>query len=178
MISFSSSDPLRCHTRWIHLPDPEQIVTVLSVGLTPADRCSIRSIFQHSNWELCEAENYDEATSLVRTARIPVILCGVDPQGGSWRNLVEAARSLASLPTPRVILASSDADADLWSEALNLGAYDVLAQPFDAQEVIWVVSHAWLNWKGEAANFPKRRPQQRHEEDDAPQLKTASKAGR
>ncbi len=177
MIQLSSSDPLRCHTRWIHLPDPERIVTVLCVGLEPADRCCIRSIFQHSNWELCEAENFDETTSLLRTARIPVILCGGDSHGGCWRNLVEAMNSLASLPTPRVILASPDADADLWSEALNLGAYDVLAKPFDAQEVVWVVSHAWLNWKEEAANTPNIRPEKRHGEEDAPQLKRASTAG-
>ena len=35
----------------------------------------------------------------------------------------------------------------LWAEALNLGAYDVLAKPFDAAEVTARVSLAVLYWR-------------------------------
>jgi DNA-binding response OmpR family regulator len=34
------------------------------------------------------------------------------------------------------------ADDYLWSEALNLGAYDVLAKPFDVEEVVRTVDAA------------------------------------
>jgi CheY-like chemotaxis protein len=36
---------------------------------------------------------------------------------------------------PMLIVTSRLADDYLWAEALNLGAYDVLAKPFDASEV-------------------------------------------
>jgi FixJ family two-component response regulator len=43
-----------------------------------------------------------------------------------------------------LIVTSRLADEHLWAEALNLGAYDVLAKPFDQEEVIRVLSSAWL----------------------------------
>jgi DNA-binding response OmpR family regulator len=43
--------------------------------------------------------------------------------------------------------ASSRQQSDrLWAEALNLGAWDVLAKPFDPTEVIRSVKSAWQRW--------------------------------
>ena len=39
------------------------------------------------------------------------------------------------------------ADDHLWAEALNVGAYDVLAKPFDRREVTRTLSSAWLRWQ-------------------------------
>jgi hypothetical protein len=41
----------------------------------------------------------------------------------------------------------ADGDDRLWAEALNLGAYEVLVQPFDPEEVTRVVFSAWRNWE-------------------------------
>jgi len=38
------------------------------------------------------------------------------------------------------------ADERLWAEALNMGAWDVLAKPFDKMEVIRSVQSAWRRW--------------------------------
>jgi hypothetical protein len=43
-------------------------------------------------------------------------------------------------------VASHFADDQLWAEALNLGAYDVLAMPLRAAEVFRSVSLAWRRW--------------------------------
>jgi DNA-binding response OmpR family regulator len=57
---------------------------------------------------------------------------------------------VSTLPdAPLLIVTSRLADEQLWAEALNLGAYDVLAKPFDTEEVIRVLSLAWLHWKHE-----------------------------
>jgi DNA-binding response OmpR family regulator len=50
---------------------------------------------------------------------------------------------------PFLIVASPFADERLWAEALNVGAYDVLAKPFDANEVIRTLSSAWRRWRGQ-----------------------------
>jgi len=53
------------------------------------------------------------------------------------------------LPSPPLLIVSSRlADERLWAEALNLGAWDVLAKPFDKREVIRAVTSAWLHWTG------------------------------
>ena len=63
---------------------------------------------------------------------------------GSWRDLLN---NFLLLPDPPVlVVASRLADEYLWAEALNLGAYDVLAKPFDAFEVMRVLGSAWRHW--------------------------------
>jgi len=47
----------------------------------------------------------------------------------------------------QVIVADRLADEALWTEALNLGCYDVLMTPFDAQKVLRVVAMAWDFWR-------------------------------
>ena len=58
----------------------------------------------------------------------------------SWRELLSQLGE--SGQPPCVIIASRLADEHLWAEALNLGAYDVLAKPFVAAEVTRVLSSA------------------------------------
>ena len=54
---------------------------------------------------------------------------------------------IQSLPNaPSLIVASRLADDRLWGEALNLGAWDVLAKPFDPTEVIRSLHSAWRRW--------------------------------
>jgi FixJ family two-component response regulator len=48
------------------------------------------------------------------------------------------------------------ADEYLWAEALNLGAYDVLAKPFDTSEVMRVVASAWRHWTDAQRRIPVR----------------------
>jgi len=45
------------------------------------------------------------------------------------------------------MVASRFADERFWAEALNLGAYDVLAKPFDAEEVNRTLTSAWMRWR-------------------------------
>jgi DNA-binding response OmpR family regulator len=56
---------------------------------------------------------------------------------------------ISCLPDPPFLIVTSRlADEQLWAEALNVGAYDVLAKPFDATEVMRTVSSAWQHWQG------------------------------
>jgi FixJ family two-component response regulator len=48
---------------------------------------------------------------------------------------------------PSLIVTSRLADNRLWAEAMNLGAWDVLAKPFDRSELLRTVTLAWLNWR-------------------------------
>jgi len=52
----------------------------------------------------------------------------------------------ARLQRLRLIVTSRLADECLWAEALNIGAYDVLAKPFDRNEVRRSESLACLHW--------------------------------
>jgi DNA-binding response OmpR family regulator len=47
---------------------------------------------------------------------------------------------------PSFIVTSRLADERLWAEALNFGAFDVLAKPFDRAEALRVIGAAWRAW--------------------------------
>ena len=57
----------------------------------------------------------------------------------SKRHAARLARAKASSV---LVVTSRIADEWLWAEVLNLGGYDVLAQPFDREEVTRVVRSA------------------------------------
>ncbi|MDW8129310.1 MAG: hypothetical protein RMI94_02100 [Bryobacterales bacterium] len=105
----------------------------------------LRHLFSHSNWILYTARGCAEAADLLQRRPIPLILCDFELADGTWRDML---RVLAELPEPSLLIVTSrTADEYLWAEVLNLGGYDVLLKPYDAQEVVRVVSLAWLHWK-------------------------------
>ena len=69
-----------------------------------------------------------------------VILTESTLADGTWLAVLELARVLK--PSPEVIVTQAFADVRFWSEALNLGAYDLIPQPFAASEVRRILSNA------------------------------------
>ena len=136
--------------------NPTTKVTVLSVSPAPDDHAWLRQIFSksgwaeytHSQWSLTTSRTLESAVAALRRSTIPIVLCEADLLPGTWREMLEALRHVSNLPL--LIVTSRLADEHLWAEALNLGAYDVLAKPFDENEVVRVVSLAWLHWKDHA----------------------------
>jgi CheY-like chemotaxis protein len=126
-------------------------VTVLSVAPNEEDHGPLKTIFENFEWNLCPNSKWnliarptvESAIALLRRHRISVVLCAHHLMPGTWRDLLDELQKLPS--PPALIVTSRVADEGLWAEALNLGAYDVLAQPFDASEVVRVVGLAWLN---------------------------------
>lgn len=127
-------------------------IVVLSVFPNQEDHASLRNLLSYSDWPLCpgfrwalkSSTSLDEAMPILLSERIAVVLCECDLRQGTWRDMVSA---LMLLPDPPyLIVTSRQADERLWAEALNLGAHDVLATPFDRAEAIRTLSVAWLRW--------------------------------
>jgi DNA-binding response OmpR family regulator len=74
---------------------------------------------------------------------VPIVLCDRDLPDGSWLDILNQADSAAE--PPLVIVASRLADERLWSEVLNLGAFDLIAKPFIDSDVLHVLKAAWLH---------------------------------
>ncbi len=72
------------------------------------------------------------------------MVCERDLPDGNWRDVLDAAS--ARPDPPPLIVTSRLADDHLWAEVLNLGGYDVLAQPFDHDEVRRVGALARDQW--------------------------------
>jgi DNA-binding NtrC family response regulator len=128
-------------------------VTVLSVDPILTDHAALKQIFSRSEWSLCpnskwtlaDSPTLDSAIETIRQKPIPILMCACDQQPDTWKEMLEVFATMSH--PPLLIVTSRTADERLWAEALNLGAYDVLAKPFDQSEVTRIVSMAWLHWK-------------------------------
>ena len=126
-------------------------VTILFVGSLLEDHLSIRSILSHSKWGLHHAFGCKDAIGVLQRHSVPVVICASDLPDGDWKLFREESGRLPCPPC--LIVASRVVDAKLWGrlwgEVLNLGAYDLLATPFDPGEVLRVGSLAWHSWRNQ-----------------------------
>ena len=131
---------------------PSSNVVVLSVSPIEEDHVFLEDLMNHSEWTLCPNSKWTiyrsctlaSALTILRETRIPIVVCECDLAPGTWQEMLA---QLALLPNPPFLIVTSLlADEQLWAEALNIGAYDVLAKPFDRKEVIRIFSLAWLHW--------------------------------
>lgn len=125
-------------------------ITVLSVGPHELDHACLSEIFAEAHWTLCPQSHWtlkttpslSSALSILRNEKIPLVICENNLETETWRDLWG---ELANMPDPPTLIVTSRlADERLWAEALNLGAHDVLAKPFDSGEVVRTLSQAWL----------------------------------
>ena len=105
---------------------------ILLVGTAAGD--TLAGILRGGEWAVRPAHSFAEALEQLSGDGAPVVICESSLPDGNWKDLLGK--------TPRLIVTSHAADEALWAEVLNLGGYDVLAQPFDEQEVRRVVAMA------------------------------------
>jgi len=115
-------------------------LSALLLGDYPNDREVVRDVFVQAGWQLFEAGERRCALDHLENDLVHVVIARADLPGWNWKRLLFEIDRLV-LP-PQLIVTSPQADERLWSEALNLGAYDVLAQPFDRDELERVVAAA------------------------------------
>jgi len=122
---------------------------VLLVSSRSGDHASLRRIFGDSPWDLQAVFTGRDCLRLLRGNRrhISVVICEHTLPDGGWKPLI---KQLDKLPgRPRLIVSSRLADERLWAEVLNVGAFDLLvAEPFEAEEVLRVTESAWRAGRG------------------------------
>ena len=111
---------------------------VLSISAAAGDRAALKRILQPMSWEVLEAECCEAGVPLLSRAPVTAVIADDILPDGDWRRVL--THTLSRPLPPKLIVASRLADERLWAEVLNLGAYDLLAKPFAADEVRRVVS--------------------------------------
>ena len=89
---------------------------------------------------LDHAQTVQQARAKLRQSDYEVILTEADLPDGNWLDVLHVARKHPA--ELEVIVTDPHADARFWSEALNLGAYDLVSQPFYEPEVRRILSNA------------------------------------
>lgn len=118
----------------------EAAASVLLVTSDDRHESSLRAIFEGTLHTTHRALNCFQAMLSLQDHGIAVVVAEADLPDGSWKDLLGIA---ANLPEPpQLVVFSRRADDMLWAEVLNLGGYDVLPVPFEAEEVLRTVSLA------------------------------------
>jgi DNA-binding NtrC family response regulator len=86
-------------------------------------------------------ETLQQAHAKLQQDDYGVILTEAALPDGKWPDAIHLARQCPN-NEPEVIVTDPQADARFWAEALNLGAYDLLAQPFYEPEVRRILYNA------------------------------------
>jgi len=105
------------------------------------DHETLRRIFEEQGWTLFTERSIGPALTFLHDKAVSIVITERDLPVGDWRAVLEIMYLLADRPL--VIVTCRHADNHLWAEALNLGAYDVLAKPFDRTEVVRILNSAW-----------------------------------
>jgi DNA-binding NtrC family response regulator len=134
--------------------DPKALIA-LSVSPNEEDHLALQKSLLPAASAVYEADGPSAALATLRRYPVGVVLCERDLGPGTWIDVLELLHGLPD--EPPLIVTSRLADETLWADALNRGAYDVLAKPFDQQELNRTVNLAWLRWY-HRRDLPMRTP--------------------
>jgi DNA-binding NtrC family response regulator len=128
-----------------HESNSESAVSILLMGFADGARDALRGYLASAQWEVCEVSTCRQAVTMLDERACGVCICDSAIENGNWQSVLAHLRRRAD--PPNLIVSSRLADERLWAEVLNLGGYDVLAQPFERNEVLRVASMAWMSWR-------------------------------
>lgn len=118
----------------------EKGLCALLLGRFERDRALVKDIFRRTGWHLLEARDRRRAMACLEQNMVQVVIAESDMPRWNWRHVLRDLHKMAS--PPLLVVSSRTADESLWAEVLNIGGYDVLAQPLEENEVERVVASA------------------------------------
>ncbi len=113
---------------------------VLFISGRPSDARLLSRMLQRLPLTLDHVSTLRQARTKLSQETYDLILTEAVLQDGNWLDALHLARECPQ--ELEVIVTDPLADAQFWAEALNLGAYDLLAQPFSETEVRRIISNA------------------------------------
>jgi len=96
-------------------------------------RLGLLPILEQSGMEVYVVGNFRDAQQKLADQSYDLLFVDAELPGGSWQHLVEAV--CTSGKNCAVIVCSRCGDERLWAEVLQCGAYDLIPEPYDEQEV-------------------------------------------
>jgi DNA-binding response OmpR family regulator len=115
---------------------------ILFVSDARADQVALRRSLAQIPCKIVTTDTYRKALQLLQRDRISIIICESNLRDGTWRDMLNSLNILPEKPI--FIVSSRCAEEYLWAEVLNLGGFEVIAKPFNIQELRNVIESACL----------------------------------
>jgi len=120
-------------------------VKLVAVTQNPDESAALRQIAANYGWTISIVESSDAAVAVLNEQPTPLVICDRDLPGEAWRDVL--AKIAAQPQAVCVLLASSVVDDYLWRQVIRHHGYDVVAKPFQPEELRRAVTFAW-SWRG------------------------------
>lgn len=106
----------------------------------PHRRGELLRILEGKDLLISTASDFVEARNKLADEAFDLLLSDAELPDGTWRDLLQL--NLRLLHPCEMIVCSPCGDEELWAEALQRGAYDLLVEPFSRQEVYRIIRSA------------------------------------
>ena len=113
---------------------------VLCISVHREDAQKLSQMLHALPVALEHARTLAQARAKLLSTDYDVILTESAFPSGTWLDVLHLVREAPR--EVRVIVTDPKADARFWTEALNLGAFDLLTQPFEENEVRRIIQNA------------------------------------
>ena len=101
--------------------DDVDVVSSLAISPCEEDLRFLQRMFDDADWNLFTAHTYKDGMAQLDRELIPVVICESQLPDGSWKDVL--SRLALITDSPRLIVASRQADERLWSDVLRLGGF-------------------------------------------------------
>jgi len=122
-----------------------QAVKLVAITQNADDSAELRQVAANYGWTISIVESSDAAVAALNEQPTPLVICDRDLPGEAWRDVL--AKIAAQPQAVCVLLASSVVDDYLWRQVIRHHGYDVVAKPFQPEELRRAVTFAW-SWRG------------------------------
>jgi two-component system, OmpR family, KDP operon response regulator KdpE len=118
----------------------EAIPQILIVSSELEHRRALNDLLRKEGYETVCASRVSECQQALQTQSVSLIFCDRRLSDGNYRDIIAATR--ASSQRIRVVVTSRLADWDEYLDALHHGAFDLIASPCRATDVLWAIVQA------------------------------------
>lgn len=129
------------------------------VAMPSPRRLGLLGILERNGMKTSSAGNLRDGQELLQGESFDLLIVDAELPGGPWHRLLQTI--VSSAKGCEVIVCSRCGDEKLWADVLQRGAYDLLAEPFEENEVIRIANRAldshYLERYGPAAERPGSR---------------------
>jgi DNA-binding NtrC family response regulator len=117
----------------------------VAITQNPDEAEKLRQIASGCGWRISIVDSSSAAIASLNDQPTPLVICDRDLAGEGWRDVLA---KIAAVPRAVcVLLASGVVDDYLWNDVIRHHGYDVVAKPFQPEELHRVVTFAW-SWRG------------------------------
>src|SRR5215469_10117329 len=113
---------------------------ILFLSGRPEDARQISHMVQPLHAMVEHVATLHQARAKLRECEYDIVLTEAALPDGNWLDVLHLIRDCTQ--EPEILLTDPQADSRLWSEALNRGVYDLIAQPFYEPEVRRILHNA------------------------------------